>query len=118
MKGTGHFFCLYCERERSYQHREWRSARSVYFIPVSSRGGEFIRCDACENAFDLECLDESSTAFYHELLSDAPASAIHANLSAASQERDARAITYAEPQWERGSRDITSLSAASASRRH
>jgi hypothetical protein len=119
LKGTGRFFCLQCEKERGYQHREWRSADSLFFIPVSSSGGEFIRCDACKSAFELECLDESSTASREELLADAPDSAIYATLSAASQD-GARTIgaRYTEPAWERGSRNVKSLSAKSSSRRH
>jgi hypothetical protein len=119
LKGTGDFFCLHCEKERSYQHREWRGTESLFFIPVSASGGEFVRCDTCENAFTLECLNESSTAFWHELLADAPDSAIHTRLLAAlPDEPSGRGTRYAEPQWERGSRSMKSLSATSGSRRH
>ena len=71
LKGTGRFFCLYCEAERSYQHREWRTTSVLFFIPLT-RGGEFILCPDCESAYDLECLDESSTATYDELMVDVP----------------------------------------------
>ena len=119
LTGTGRFFCLHCEEERSYQRREWRSTDSLLFIPVSSSGGEFIRCDVCANAFDLECLDESSTASCNELLADAPDAAIRARLSM-TQGDATRAVgtLYAEPEWERGSRNVKSLSARSASRKH
>jgi hypothetical protein len=118
LKGTGEFFCLHCEKERTYQHREWKGTESLFFIPVSSNSGEFIRCDTCENAFDLECLDESSTAFCHELLADAPDSAIRARLATARQHVAERSTRYDEPQWERGSRNVKSLSAVSSSRKH
>lgn len=71
LKGTGRFFCLYCEAERSYQRREWRITSVTFFVPLT-RGGEFILCPACESAYDLECLDESSTAVYDELVVDVP----------------------------------------------
>lgn len=120
LNGTGRFFCLHCEKERSYQRREWQSTDYLFFIPVSSSGGEFIRCDTCGNAFNLECLNESSTASFHELLADAPDFAIRRELSAAAQREAAEAsgVRYAEPKWERGSHNIKSLSAKSVSRRH
>jgi hypothetical protein len=116
--GTGHFFCLQCEKERGYQHREWHSTDSLFFIPVSSSGGEFIRCDTCKTAFELDCLDETSTASCNELLADVPDEAIHAVLSAATLEDSETAIEYTEPQWERGSHNVKSLFARSGSRRH
>lgn len=66
--GEGRFWCLYCEGEHDYERRAWSAMRSAYFIPVSSRHGEFVLCRNCEAAFDPECLDESSTATCEELM--------------------------------------------------
>lgn len=66
--GAGRFWCLYCEAERDYERRAWAAKRSVYFIPVSVRHGEFVLCRTCEAPFDPECLDESSTALCEELM--------------------------------------------------
>lgn len=78
LKGTGDFFCLFCEKDRGYQHREWRSTRTFFFIPVGTGGGEFILCLTCHNPFDLECLDESSTAHWQELVVYVPSFAVAA----------------------------------------
>jgi hypothetical protein len=82
LKGTGRFWCLYCEAERDYQHREWRSQDRVLFVPLGVSGGEFVLCRACVRTFSLECLDPSSTALREELLADAPDFAIWAQLRA------------------------------------
>lgn len=135
LKGTGDFFCLFCEKERKYQHREWRSSGSFFFIPVGIGGGEFILCLTCQNPFDLECLDESSTADWQELVVYAPSFAVTARPGGriagdltlteyVGAEPDsgaglARGISEAqvEPQRSRR-RQVESLSAYSAFRRH
>lgn len=76
--GTGRFWCLYCEAERDYEHREYRATQSILFMPVGGWGCEFILCPECDSAFDLECLDESSTAFCEELMIQVPDRARHA----------------------------------------
>ena len=78
--GSGRVWCLYCETEREYVRRAWTSTRTVVFLPVAGRRGEFVLCRACECAFDPECLDESSTALCEELLVDVPDAAIRARL--------------------------------------
>ena len=77
---SGRFWCLYCETEREYERRAWASTRTVVFIPVAGRRGEFVMCRTCEFAFDPECLDESSTALCEELLLDVPDAAIRARV--------------------------------------
>jgi len=80
--GTGHFWCLYCEADRAYERREYQHTKRWYLVPVASWGREFILCPACDSAFDLECLDESSTAFCEELMIQVPDFARHAGLNA------------------------------------
>jgi hypothetical protein len=82
LKGSGRFWCLYCEAERDYQHREWRSQERLLFVPLGVSDGEFVLCRTCDGAFSLECLDPSSTALREELLADAPEFAIRADLRA------------------------------------
>jgi len=72
--------------------------------------GEFILCGVCDSAFDLECLDESSTAMCEELLVHVPYPALRAVAGAA------RLGGSAEPGWERTIADA--LSANSKFRRH
>ena len=136
LKGTGRFWCLYCEAERDYQHREWRSEERVLFVSLGVSSGEFVLCRACERAFTLECLNPSSTALREELLADSSEFAIRASLraqresapagpaslvdtapdneGAEAQERSGRAT---DPQRVRPSLKKT-LSARSASRKH
>lgn len=64
---TGEFWCPYCEADRGYQQREWRSA-----LIKGRRGGIFVRCDSCESVLSPECLDESSTKLCDELMITAP----------------------------------------------
>lgn len=109
--GTGRFWCLYCETDKGYQHWEWRSVgrlRRATVMEVSS--GEFVLCDVCESALDLECLDESSTASYEELVVHPPLRALLAI------ERAERRKRPAGPPWERTIADA--LSANSKFRRH
>lgn len=109
--GTGRFWCLYCETERDYQHREWRSTGTLFRVSVMEiSGGEFILCDMCESALDLECLDESSTALYEELLVHVPYSALRPIARATPLDGSAG------PQWESTIADA--LSANSKFRRH
>jgi hypothetical protein len=69
---AGTFFCLFCTADRPYELREWRDTPHVFFIPLGSAGGKFVLCRSCRTPFDLECLDESSTAECHELEADVP----------------------------------------------
>ena len=124
--GTGRFWCLYCETERDYEHREYRATQTFLFMPVGGWGCEFILCPACDSAYDLECLDESSTAFYEELVIQVPDRARHAKLvlpgTGAAGSRDAewqslRWVPEPEPTGPRASMYQT-LSGRSASRRH
>ena len=108
--GAGDFFCLYCEAERSYQHREWRSSARLFFLPVADlSGGEFVLCCTCNSTFDVECLDESSTAFCDELMIEVPDFAIRARIQPRSPDAPAEFVAAAA----RGS-----ISAHSAFRRH
>lgn len=124
--GTGRFWCLYCETERDYQHRAYQIDRSVYFVPLAPWGREFVLCPTCDSAFDLECLDESSTAFCDELAIQVPDFARHAQLSLASEAapggqgddwQSMRWVPTPEPGGPRAGLRET-LSARSASRRH
>lgn len=81
--GEDRFFCLHCKADRGYQLRDWRSARTLFFIPLGSYGGKFVLCSTCKTAFDPECLDESSTAELHELEVDPPGFACAAVLTLA-----------------------------------
>lgn len=112
LRAVGRFWCLFCEADRDYQYREWRRMRTVFFLSVREIGsGEFVRCAVCENAFDPECLDESSTASCEELLVEVPYRALRAALSAESRDGSA------EPRWSRAA-VADALSANSSFRRH
>jgi hypothetical protein len=62
VRGEGQFFCLRCEAESAYELREWSTKSQVETVLVSGEGGSFVFCVSCRTAFELECLDESSTA--------------------------------------------------------
>ncbi|HEU5331903.1 MAG TPA: hypothetical protein VFU73_04055 [Actinocrinis sp.] len=124
--GSGRFWCLYCETERDYEHREYRATQTFLFIPVGGWGGQFILCPACDSAFDLECLDESSTAFCEELMIQVPDRARQARLFSSrggpgrGRDGDRGSMRWApepEPDGPRAGVRET-LSARSSSRRH
>lgn len=136
LKGTGQFFCLYCEADRKYEHRKWLTTAIVFFIPLMGvGGGEFILCSVCECAFDLECLDESSTATCDELMLTVPDKAIRGRARVDESEglslaeyvgalpsgddglMKGHAESVAETRQERTGRK-SGLSAHSTSRRH
>jgi len=71
----GEFFCLYCNADRHYQHRVWAEIR-FYYLAQRKTSGEFVICDACGNTYDPQCLDESSTAEFEELLVEPPHRAV------------------------------------------
>lgn len=72
--GKGEFFCLRCRADCSYEQRRWQWTWNVFsFWPVGGGCGEFVLCRSCGNAYDLECLDETSTAELDELLVELPA---------------------------------------------
>lgn len=71
--GHGEFYCLYCKAEHSYEQRRWqRTVHLFRFWPVSGSFGEFVICLTCGNTYNLECLDETSTAELDELLVEPP----------------------------------------------
>ena len=112
LRRVDRFWCLNCEAERGYQHREWRSAGTFFFMPlVGLSRGEFVLCDVCEGAFDLECLDESSTALCSELLMHVPFAAIRLELGGVPPG------VSVEPPWVRATIG-DALSANSSFRRH
>jgi hypothetical protein len=80
VKASGRFFCLYCASEQRYQHRVWESTTHVFFVPIGVTRGECALCLNCESAFNLECLDETSTATCDELIMEAPMKVTRANL--------------------------------------
>jgi hypothetical protein len=109
--GSGRFWCLSCETDQDYQRREWRTTGTAFFLPVLGvSSGEFVLCETCESAFDVECLDESSTALHDELVLFPPAFAINAALSGAPQDGS-------PPPWVRPTLS-DNLSGHSAARRH
>lgn len=72
---TSRFWCLFCERERSYQLREWSQNRLGVFLVIpwfTKERGRFVRCDECRETFDPECLDESSTKTRNQLTVSVP----------------------------------------------
>lgn len=71
--GQSEFFCLHCSAERSYEQRRWqRTWYLFHFWPVGGTFGEFVICLTCGSTYDVECLDETSTAELDELLVDPP----------------------------------------------
>ena len=73
LRGTGRFFCLYCEKMRNYERRAY--ARS-FAVPRQNLWNEFILCCSCESTFDPECLDGSCDAVMEELFVEVPDGAI------------------------------------------
>jgi hypothetical protein len=69
---TGTFFCLRCNADSGYQLREWRESAPLLILTILAPYDQFVLCTTCETAFDVECLDESSTAELHELEIDVP----------------------------------------------
>lgn len=63
----GVFFCLHCNADRGFQLRSWQQTRHLFYIEVGKVRGEFVRCNTCRSAFDLEALDESSTSSLESL---------------------------------------------------
>lgn len=63
----GVFFCLHCNADRGFQRRSWQQTRHLFYIEVGKVRGEFVRCNTCRSAFDLEALDESSTSSLESL---------------------------------------------------
>lgn len=63
----GEFFCLHCNADRGFELRTWQQAYHFVYLQFFKRHGEFVRCDACGSAFQLECLDESCTASLENL---------------------------------------------------
>ena len=125
--GSGRFWCLYCETDREYERRDFKSFVTFVFVPLFRTGGcEFVLCLTCDSAFDLECLDESSTALCHELMIQVPDRALYGKASPdprravdgeGGDRRSARWIPEPEPT---GPQETIwkSLSARSATRRH
>ena len=71
--GQSNFFCLHCSAERSYEQRRWQRTWYLFRLwPVGGAFGEFVVCLTCGSTYDLECLDETSTAELDELLVDPP----------------------------------------------
>lgn len=67
--GRGFFECRMCGVERSYQRWLLSSPRWIHVEPIGRvRSVEFVRCDACKNAFGLETLDAGCTKSARELL--------------------------------------------------
>lgn len=65
--GEGRFFCLRCETEAAYELREWSTVLWLAFVRTLQRSGRFVLCIKCRRAFELEVLDETSTADHLEL---------------------------------------------------
>ena len=96
---------------QSIPHWEWRIVGRLFHasvMAVSSR--EFVLCDVCDSALDLECLDESSTASYEELVVQVPLRALLGGGARGTPQRSAGR------QWEPTIADA--LSANSKFRRH
>ena len=78
LTGNGEFYCLYCKAEKGYEQRRWQ--RTVYlfrFWSIRGSFGEFVICLTCGSVYDLECLDETSTAELDELLVYPPGEVAH-----------------------------------------
>jgi hypothetical protein len=71
--GHGEFYCLYCRADRDYEQRRWQRTTYLFrFWAVRGTFGEFVICLVCGSTYDLECLDETSTAELDELLVEPP----------------------------------------------
>ena len=97
VKASGTFFCLYCNADQRYQHRTWESTTHVFFVPLGITRGEFVLCLNCGSAFNLECLDETSTATCDELIMEVPMRAARADLW--FRPRAAPAVDHDEDEW-------------------
>ena len=57
--GEGEFNCPVCNAERVYKHMRTTVYFTLYFIPLFPirRLGEYITCQACNQAFDMRVLE-------------------------------------------------------------
>ena len=58
-KNRGEVSCPNCQSQRAYSHQRVRRFFTLYFIPTIPLDlhGEYIECQRCDNAYDLEVLN-------------------------------------------------------------
>jgi hypothetical protein len=56
----GQFFCPHCRSLRPYKRKKVAKYFTLYFIPLfaTENYGEFVECQACENTYKPEVLEQ------------------------------------------------------------